>query len=56
MAERIQSIRIVVEIDTNKDTYSEEFDDMREAIAWWNAQADDLGLDPVPLPDAPEEP
>jgi len=42
MVEVIRSIRIRIEIDTNKDTYRIETDDMDMAIEWYNDHMADM--------------
>lgn len=34
--ERVNSVQIRVEIDTNKETYEGTFDDIHDFIEWWN--------------------
>lgn len=45
--ERLRSVSISIEIDTNKATYRETFDSLDDLIDWWNANAD-IGLPPAP--------
>jgi len=42
MVEVLRSVRICIEIDTNKDTYRIETDDMDMAIGWYNDHMDDI--------------
>lgn len=46
MAEHLRTVKIAIEIDTNKWTYREEFTSMREAVEWWN-QHEELHGDKV---------
>lgn len=46
MVERLRSIRLTAEVDTNKDTYAGTFENVDELRAWLRDL--DLGLDPDP--------
>lgn len=40
--EQLRSIKITVEVDTNKDTYYKEFSSMEEAKEWLESVLEDL--------------
>lgn len=45
--EQVRTVAISVEIDTNKATYTEMFDDADAFVEWWNARAAALRLEPI---------
>lgn len=45
--EYVRSIKIRVEIDTNKNTYSDTAESVRDFAQWWNDNALELGESPV---------
>lgn len=52
MSEHVRSVTITAEIDTTKATHAETFTDPADFAAWWNEQADDLSLPPMPASEA----
>lgn len=54
MGEYVRSVRITIEIDTSKATYTETVDDLSSFAARWNdLAADDLGLPRVRIETEP---
>jgi hypothetical protein len=49
MSERVIDASITIVVDTNKGTHQCTFDDIHDAVAWWNDLAEEFGLSVVEL-------